>query len=321
MTYRSPVVRVDGAARYARNAWRPLFFSLLLALMLFAPLSGMAQIETIKPGTVINVTVVGHPEFSQLVIVHQDGTTDYPLLGNIPVDGMTAEDLKELLTRALNRVVDRPLVFVNLSHYAMIEMRVVGAVQSPGDTEVRGPADIQSVLASVGGPLENADLRRIAIIREKPSGQVIEEVDLFTYAAQDAADFTPVYVGSGDLVVVPLLERDSYVRVIGAVNLPGPYVPTLNANVIDMIYLAGGPSRQADLNNIRFIRSTMEPSQREVELDMEDMLERGSDYPPVHPGDVIIVSFRDDWKTFSFWAGFMRDLALVASSILILSRI
>ncbi|GBE30934.1 polysaccharide biosynthesis/export protein [bacterium BMS3Bbin04] len=267
------------------------------------------------------MTVVGHPEFSQTVVVHDDGTTDYPLLGNVPIDGMSPEDLNQLLTSVLKRVIDRPLVFVNLSHYAMVELRVVGAVQAPGDTEVRAPADIQNVLASAGGPEPEADLRRVAIIRETESGRVVQQVNLLDYASQDPDSFEPVYVLPGDLVVVPLLERDSYVRVIGAVNIPGPYVPDNNATVIDMIYLAGGPSRFADLNHVRYIQMDDGVGKRETMLDMEDMLERGTDYPQAQPGDVIIISFKDDWKTFSFWAGFVRDMALVASSIVLLSRI
>jgi len=292
-----------------------LLFSFLL------PVSGQAQMGTIKPGSLVSVTVVGHPEFSQMVVVHPNGSTDYPLLGNIPIDGMTAEDLNQLLTRVLKQVIDRPLVFVNLSHYAMVEMRVVGAVQTPGNTQVRAPADIQNVIASVGGTTVEADLRRVAIIRERPSGQTTQEINLVEYAAQDPSSFEPIYVESGDLVVIPVLERNSYVRVIGAVNLPGPYVPDMTSNVIDMIYLAGGPSRNADLNRVRFIRSNGNRGVHETVFDMEDLLERGTEYPEVLPGDVIIVSFRDDWKTFSYWAGIVRDLALVASSIVILSRI
>jgi polysaccharide biosynthesis/export protein len=293
----------------------------LFVLSILLPCSSFAQNDTIEPGSLINVTVVGHPEFSQSVVVHPDGSTDYPLLGNVPIDGMTTEDLNQLLTQVLNRVIDRPLVFVSLSHYAMVELRVVGAVQSPGNTEVRAPADIQNVIASVGGTLEEADLRRIAVIRQRPSGQVVQELDMLEYASQDPDDFKPVHLESGDLIVVPVLKSDSFIRVIGAVNLPGAYVPAINANIIDMIYQAGGPSRNADLNHIRFIRSNGGRGVHETLLDMEDLLERETEYPVVYPGDVIIVSFKDDWKTFSFWAGTLRDLALVASSIVILSRI
>ena len=76
----------------------------IIVLFVFFPGSLSAE-QLIAPGNVLNITVPGYPELSKSVVVRQDGMTDYPMLANIPIDGMTTSELKELLLTLLTRYV------------------------------------------------------------------------------------------------------------------------------------------------------------------------------------------------------------------------
>lgn len=289
-------------------------------LLVFVP-STFAQ-QTISPGNVVSISVLGNPELSRTVTVNEDGTTDYPVLGSFDISGMTAQELTDLLTQVISRIVDRPRVFVNVSDFRLINVRVKGAVLNPGEVMVKAPADILDVIAEAGGVSQQADLRRVMILSERGEGNRREQkvVNVASYSAMQDEDYQPVRVEMGDLVVVPTLERQSYVRVLGGVRAPGSYVPASEANIIDLIYQAGGPTTDADMGDVRLVRRRPEGN-TETEYDIRKLLKREHTLPLVEPGDVVIVGFREAFEDFSFWSSLVRDMALLVSSIVILSRI
>lgn len=290
-------------------------------LVLGVTYPAMAQ-QRIEPGSVLQVTVLGKEELSQTVTVSENGTTDYPVLGNLDVVGMTAIELTDLLKRVLSRMMDRPQVFVNLSETIFVNARVKGAVRSPGEVMVKAPADILDIIAEAGGATTQADLRRVKIFSENNEGvrRNVRTVDLIGYSALEDGEYDPILVHLGELVIVPTLEPQSFIRVLGEVQSPGPYIPENLATVVDLIYQAGGPTRQADVGDVRHIRRSGGEIQ-EFRYDLRDVLEEDLDLPEVEGGDVIIVGYMEDWQTLSFWVRFLRDASLLASSIVLLSRI
>lgn len=303
---------------------RPLLALALLCLLLAAPsMAQQAQTgsQVIQPGHLLTITVLGSDDLTQQVAVREDGTTNYPILGNIPVDGLTPEDLSQLLNRVLSRIMERPEVFVSVSDFRLITARVVGAVQSPGTVQLEGPVDIQSVLERVGGTEPNADRRNISIVREVNGERQVREVNLAEYLQQSVADFEPVMIETGDMIVVPLLQRESFARVLGAVRSPGSYVPQPGETVLDLIYRAGGPDNRANLDEVYFYTRGPDGQRQEQVLDLTRIEEDPDSLPFVQPGDVISVDRISEFVTLSFWASTLRDVALIISSVIVLSQL
>lgn len=296
---------------------------LLLTVFLTAILSPLAfsMQQLIMPGNVIQITVLGYPELSKEVLVKQDGSTDYPLLSNIPIDGMTIQDLNDLLQPIVARYVERPKVFVSISELLQLVITVQGQVMNPGIRTVKGPIDVQGVISLAGGATPLADLRNVRIIRQKFDDHREFTVDLYKYFTDNEPKDIP-RVESGDIIFIPMLDSFSYIRVLGAVREPGRYLNVKDENLLDMIYMAGGTSTYANLKKVTFISSVDGRLQSRM-IDIAEMVRAGriSDIPPVKPGDVIIVAELSQWQRTNWWVQVLRDTALILSSFVILSRL
>jgi len=301
--------------------FRRIFFSVLLSVLLLA-LEAPSQELRLEPGHIINITVLGYPELSQSVVVRQDGTVDYPLLANIPVFGMTQTEFSDMLYPLLTRYVERPRLFVFVSEHKMLTLRIQGQVNQPGIYSAPGPMDIQGALSLAGGPTEMADLEHIGIIRRLGDLERELTIDLRDFLEGDAPLTSLPMMEDGDVVLVRTMDIRSYVRVMGAVRLPGNYIALKGSNIIDMINQAGGVSPLGNLNDVVFV-SRRDGKYRVEEYHLRAMIEAGEDVliPEVQSGDVIVVSEYAEWKQLSFWARTVRDLVMLVSSAIILSRL
>ena len=302
-----------------RNNYSLIF--IFLICFFFVPEAGSIE-QYIAVGNVVNITVLGYPELSKTVVIRQDGTTDYPMLANIPVDGLTLSELRELLMPLLTRYVERPRLFINISEYFMLHVRVQGEVQNPGPYMVQGPIDLQGVLSIAGGTTLMANLSDIQIIRRDKKGKQTIFVDLNESLKDDRAASLPE-IENEDIIIVPLLTTKSYVRVFGAVRSPGSYLPVdKEASVVDMINLAGGVLPDGNMNSVYYLSSDKSEYMPEL-LKIKKLYASGQidAIPLVKAGDIIIVHEYNQWQRFSWWVQIIRDTAVVVSSAVILSRL
>jgi polysaccharide biosynthesis/export protein len=275
----------------------------------------------IKPGNIVHITVLGYPELSKSVLVREDGSTDYPLLANVPIDGMTVHQLQEALQPILVRFVERPKLFINVAEHIQFDVTVEGQVNNPGSHTVKGPINLQGVLSIAGGTTQLADLRKIIISRRGYESQREIIVNLHQFFV-DPGNVAIPEIEDGDIIFVPIISSASTVRVMGAVRSPGTYNPLKDNNVADMIYMAGGPSSHGNMSCVIYI--SIHDSKHETELiDLEELINNGltNQIPLVHPGDIIVVKENDWWQERSWWIGVLRDVTMLLSSIVILSRL
>jgi len=290
-------------------------------LLIVSLVSAHAAERVIVPGNVIHITVLGYPELSMSVTVQKDGSTDYPLLSNIPIDGMTEGDLAELLQPILARLVERPKIFINIEEHIQLDVEVQGQVNRPGPYTVREPINLQGVLSLAGGATETANLRNISIIRETRSGASEINVDLIRFFRNREAESLPD-IRSGDIIYVPVLTQSSLVRVMGAVRIPGRYQPAGDENVADMINLAGGLAPKGNMNRVVYITTSTGYHARRL-IKLRDLINAGltDDIPIVKPGDIIVVEEYNDWQRITWWVQMIRDAAYFVSAIVVLKSI
>src|ERR1044072_2731296 len=74
-----------------------LLASVLCALLSKASWAGAADDYRLGPGDLIRIAVFGAPEMSSEVRVAQSGSITVPLLGNVPVQGLSTSQLETLL--------------------------------------------------------------------------------------------------------------------------------------------------------------------------------------------------------------------------------
>jgi len=135
---------------------------------------------------------------------------------------------------------------------------------------------------------------------------------------QQAFSATSTYIyGSGDQIKME-------VNLWGQVPKPGIYTVPYTTDLITIISMAGGPSGNARLDDIRIISivksdSLASPETRIQSVNVEEFLEYGdrSKMPTLKPGDTIFIA-GTQWLAIKDILGFIRDVALVANTVFLL---
>ncbi len=252
----------------------------------------------IKHGSVLDIQVLQHAEFSGKFEVNENGTIDYPLLADVPIIDVTTSELMNDLTLRLARHIDNPLVLVSLVENLEIVVEVLGQVVNPGHITTSRGSSLQEIIKLAGGTLDNADLSRIKIIyHDRPQMPILYNMNNFIINGEVA---NMPEIEENDKVIILARERTRKVKVIGAVRKPGLFELDEKMNIFELIYLAGGPDEKADLSRVRRFTQKPDSSSFEELLDIQSYLDKGkmNEIPIVNEGDVVIIYSRwFDWKT------------------------
>jgi polysaccharide biosynthesis/export protein len=301
---------------------------LLAMLAVVTSISDVFAAKTIDLGDHLQISVLGAPEFSRLVQVETDGTVAYPYITEIPVVGMTTNEMQTLLVTILRRYMDNPVVVIEIPETYTIRVQVLGQVRQPGLVQLPIGTDVQSALSLAGGPAEHADPSRVHILR--PSGVSASGETEWTKIDSNLREFLATgditglpQLEENDVIIVPSVTNDTSVMVVGWVNKPGNYVPYPDSNVLNMVLAAGGFRSDADRSNLKYLHQVGQGQYRETEVDIDQIINEAKigQIPPVSGGDVIIVSLYDPFFTWDRTLELMRDISVIASAYLIYLRI
>jgi protein involved in polysaccharide export with SLBB domain len=140
---------------------------------------------------------------------------------------------------------------------------VDGSVKKPGDYEFRDTDTLKDLLDLALGATEDADLSHIMLFRYKGDFSEFDKLDIDASSyPEPGSSSLAMPINSGDRVLVPSNAefRKAYkVRVTGKVKMPGMYYVNDKTTVYDLLVMAGGPSKEADLrNSIIFSRPASE---------------------------------------------------------------
>jgi polysaccharide export outer membrane protein len=181
-------------------------------------------------GDAINIRVTEFGEFNFSGAIDQDGNVDIPILGKIPVVGLTLEEVQTKVAYELGRqyLKEEPEVTASLVGAGAVQLTLLGEVVRPGFYNLPPGTSVISILLSAGGATPKADLRSIIIRRPLIDGTVLEErVDLYTPLLK--GERVPnLQLQGGDTVIVSRLEfgqEQGYDRnLIARTNLVQPTI-------------------------------------------------------------------------------------------------
>lgn len=135
----------------------------------------------------------------QTFTIDKNGCIDFPVLGEIRCEGMTREELAELIER---RIIDcgyisDPKVNVSFSNLAI---SIVGEVNKPGRYTIdRDKISIFDALALAGDLTIYANRDNVAVVREHEGKNIITKLDL---RSQDVFLSPCFYLEQNDVVIV-----------------------------------------------------------------------------------------------------------------------
>jgi polysaccharide biosynthesis/export protein len=164
-----------------------------------------AQPYSIRGNDQLQVTVFKQESLSGSVLVRVDGQITLPLIGDVPVVGMTPPKAAEEISRRLASTgyIDKPSVSVAVVQTRSPTFAVLGEVSQPGNFELLPGTTVLDGLALAGGLSEFANHQRVFVVRRNgPEGKpqrVRFDYDRLSRLDGKAIVFS---VADGDVIVV-----------------------------------------------------------------------------------------------------------------------
>jgi polysaccharide export outer membrane protein len=232
---------------------------------------------------VLRITVYGHPDLSQDVVVEPDGTFDFPLIGRIDAGERTRRELEdEIAARLARGFVRDAQVRVVIQVHRSKTVFVMGELSRPGTYPLPDGRTVVEILSRAGPLLPTAG-GEVLVLRARDGAS----------GPADAAQAEVIHIDleklqSGALAQNPLLQPDdtvlvpraSRVFVFGEVRSPGVYnAPSGGMTVRQAVSLAGGFAKRAARDTARILRPA-EGRMTELNAKMDDA---------VAPGDTVVV--------------------------------
>ena len=168
-------------------------------------------------GDVLVVNVGGKPELSSAASrIDGSGAIRLPLVGSVPVVGLTLRQIQDELVARYGAILREPWVTIEISEYRSQPLNLLGSFNQAGVVYLQGPCSLLQGLALGQGPEPTAHLGGARLIR---GGKTLP-VDIHRLLREgDASQNTPLQ--GGDTIFIPN-QADAMVFVFGAVKQPGP---------------------------------------------------------------------------------------------------
>jgi len=240
-------------------------------------------------GDVIEVESFQEDEISGEFSVEVSGAITFPLLGTVPVAGMTVAEIATLLERLLEKdyYVDVQLK-VEVDVFASQPVTLLGEVQLPGTYYLEGRTTLTELLSRAGGLKSSAgpvlELRRTARIEGEgpPEPMIFETAKLST--GEVGRD---LILQAGDVLYVS--PKQIYF-ITGEVARPGQYEISLGMTLMQALSQAGGVGKFA--SQVIEIHREVGGEKKILSFDLSHIRKGRLADPAVISGDVIFVKRR-----------------------------
>jgi len=168
-----------------------------------APAAGLdSTTYRLGPEDVLEISVWREDALKREVLVRPDGGISYPLIGEIQAAGKTVNDLREEITKRLEKFVPDAAVSVTVLKTGSQRIYVLGKVTKPGEFPVGRSVDVLQALSMAGGLTPFADANGIRIMRRDGDRQVVLPFEYGRVTRGEKLEQN-VLLRPGDVVVVP----------------------------------------------------------------------------------------------------------------------
>lgn len=282
-----------------------LYFTFFSISAQYQPSANAVQTDTyeVGPQDVLRISVAGRAMIDETFPVSANGTINFPLLGDVPVSGLTTQNIEQKITDSLAQdyLVD-PKVYVAVEKYNSQKVIVWGEVKSPGIYVLMGKTSLLEIIAQAGGMTDKAS-KRVKLIQNAPD--VITSADVneairgalskrepntldIRQLVKDGTITDKLLVTSGDVIVVEA-QKDSdineqQVYVTGCLNKPGAYEYQNGLTALSLCIMAGGFTTRAALQRATLIRN-MDGTDKVYQLNLDKIKKGKSADFKLKPGD------------------------------------
>ena len=154
----------------------------------------------IGPEDVLSIQVWREDNITtKAVPVRIDGKISIPLLDDVQADGLTPLQLKEQITKLLQKTIDNPTVSVTVLEANSFKVYVNGEVKTPGVVRLRQKTSFLQLITMVGGFTEWADQKKILVLHHENNSEKRIYVNYKKIISGDQPD---IMLNRGDIIIV-----------------------------------------------------------------------------------------------------------------------
>ena len=269
-----------------------ILVALVFAVLLAAPSHAQTPVSAgyrIGPKDLIEIKVFEVPELNIERRVSEEGTINLPLIGDVPVQGLTDVELADRLKALLEaKYVQRASVAVQIREFRSKPISVLGAVKQPGNLALSGRWTLLEALSAAGG-LNDDHGDKIYVLRRAENGlsdQISIGVDDLMVRADPNAN-VPIF--ANDIINV-VAKVEVTVFCLGQVAHPGAVTFQSNERItlLTAIARAGGLTDRAS-RTIQIKRRDRDGRDVEMEVSYRRIVSGKDTDLTLQSGDVVIV--------------------------------
>ncbi len=277
-------------------ALRTTLIRTLVPLLCLVPVLAFAQqpAETtwgyqVGIGDVLEVETFQEEQVSGEFLVEATGAITFPLLGSVPVAGLTSGEIAKQLEELLERdyYVDVQLK-VEVKVFASQPVTLLGEIQTPGTYYLEGRTTLTELLAKAGGLKSSAgpilELRRTV----RPDGEGAPPPMTFATAKLLTGEVgRDIVLAAGDVLFV---SPKKLYFITGEIARPGQYEISLGMTLMQAISQAGGVGKFA--SQVVEVHREVEGEKEILSFDLSQIRKGRVADPAISSGDVIFVKRR-----------------------------
>jgi polysaccharide export outer membrane protein len=224
---------------HPKRRWAGLFALYAVSLMALAAVPSAARAAyLLGPGDLLKITVFKNPDLSLDVRVSDSGSIGYPLIGAVPVKGLTLDAAERKIAKLLQDggFVVNPQISILLTQGFSDLVSVIGEVNKSGrySSEAAG-GHLSGMLASAGG-ISPAGGQVVTVYGERNGKPFRREVDIvkMSSSGNPAED---IELAGGDTLFV---KKAPLFYIYGQVQKPGQYPLESGMTVMQALATGGG---------------------------------------------------------------------------------
>jgi polysaccharide export outer membrane protein len=227
-----------------------------------------AALESIGVGDMVRVTVFRNPELTTETRVTDQGTISFPLLGDVPVAGLTPSQLSKRIAEKLSsgKYVVNPEVQVTMMQVNSRQVSVLGNVNKPGRYPIDNVnARLTDFIAAAGGiAAPGSDLVTVVSVHDgKATKKDIDLSQMFVSGNIEAN----MGLQPGDTIYV---HRAPMVYVYGEVQKAGAYRLEPHMTVMQAIAMGGGLTPRGTQRGLKIHRRSADGHVQQINARLTD---------------------------------------------------
>jgi len=254
-----------------------LAYALMLLVLLGATAARAAGDYSLSTGDLIRISVYDHPDLTTETRVSENGSILFPLIGEVPLGGMTAKEASGRIAKGLaaGGFIKAAQVNVVVLEFKGQEVSVLGYVNRPGKFPLQKSSKVTDILALAGGVVPSgADT--VVLITNRSGKTERKEIDLLALF-QSGSGALNLDIAHDDILYV---AKEPRFYIYGEVQRAGAFRLEKDMSVVQALSVGGGLNLRGTQRGIRVMRRGADGAMQTFEVGLSDLLK---------PDDVIYV--------------------------------